>query len=56
MEVIIYSIEGNDHEDGSPIYFYLGKGLAPDCVHYIRPEDRDEKTFVLDDHVCGINI
>ena len=57
MEMIIYRIkEFLIAVDGTPLYFYIGKGMAPGCVYYLHTEDPKAEKFILNDPVCGIKI
>lgn len=55
LDIICYVIEGLSRANGSPYYFYITKGLAPNCVYYLKPLcANDTSRLWLDEHICGI--
>lgn len=55
IDVLVYAIEGYVKNDtGIPYFFYITKGLKPDCVYYLTKENLEAIRLTLDRHVCGV--
>lgn len=54
IDLIIYFVTSLFKANGLPYYFYLTKGLRPNCIFYLKPRLNDTSTFMLDEHVCNI--
>lgn len=54
IDMLIYGIENHFKYKKVPYWYFVTKGLKPDCVFYLNQEDDNQDWFTLYEHVCGI--
>ena len=58
IDVLIYTVEGRYLYEAPNVsyYFYLTKGMKPDCVYYLIPPEslNFEVLNLVSDHICHL--
>ena len=55
IDVLVYSVQGHVKNDTRiPYFYYITKGLEPDCVYHLSKEKLTASRLFLDKQACGL--